>query len=189
VRAEWGTSENNRRARFYELTAAGRKQLRGEVSRWQRIANAVKHVLGPDFAEGRQRKITKGEYVSCDYFATIGARIALGRSFASDECRRPGDAPVVVISHDTWQNDLGGTVGVIGKRIPLNRIPFTVIGVAEPGFDGLMVARNQLVGVSPLDPTTYIAIAIVLGGAATFAAYLPSRRAAIVDPARTLRED
>jgi len=52
VRAEWGTSENNRRARFYELTAAGKKQLRVEVSRWQRIANAVGHVLGPDFAEG-----------------------------------------------------------------------------------------------------------------------------------------
>ena len=51
ISAEWGSSENNRRARFYELTAAGRKQLRVEVSRWQRMANAVKHVLGPEFAE------------------------------------------------------------------------------------------------------------------------------------------
>ncbi len=50
LRAKWGTSENNRRARFYELTATGRKQLQAEVSRWKRIASAVTHVLGPDFA-------------------------------------------------------------------------------------------------------------------------------------------
>jgi PadR family transcriptional regulator PadR len=52
VRAAWGTSENNRRARFYELTALGRKQLQLEVTRWRRIAAAVGHVLGPDLAEG-----------------------------------------------------------------------------------------------------------------------------------------
>lgn len=43
--AEWGTSENNRRAKFYELTAAGRKQLTSEVRTWQRYANAVQLLL------------------------------------------------------------------------------------------------------------------------------------------------
>jgi transcriptional regulator len=52
VSAAWGTSENNRRARYYELTALGRKQLHAEASRWRRIALAVAHVLGPDYAEG-----------------------------------------------------------------------------------------------------------------------------------------
>jgi PadR family transcriptional regulator, regulatory protein PadR len=51
ISAEWGTSENNRRARFYELTALGRKQLRQEAGRWRRLAQAVALVLGPDFAE------------------------------------------------------------------------------------------------------------------------------------------
>jgi transcriptional regulator len=51
IRAEWGISENNRRARFYELTALGRKQLREEAGRWRRLAQAVTLVLGPDFAE------------------------------------------------------------------------------------------------------------------------------------------
>jgi transcriptional regulator len=50
IRAEWGTSDNNRRARFYEITALGRKQLRAEASRWRRIADAMAHVLGPDYA-------------------------------------------------------------------------------------------------------------------------------------------
>src|SRR5829696_9205984 len=48
VRAEWGTSANNRRARFYTLTAAGREQLDAETGRWWRLVEAVGHVLGPE---------------------------------------------------------------------------------------------------------------------------------------------
>ena len=47
VRAEWGVSENNRRARFYELTPAGRKALRSESVVWRRYAEAVFKVLEP----------------------------------------------------------------------------------------------------------------------------------------------
>jgi PadR family transcriptional regulator PadR len=45
IRAEWGTSENNRRARYYRLTAAGRKQLVKEEKNWQRLTYAVGRVL------------------------------------------------------------------------------------------------------------------------------------------------
>jgi PadR family transcriptional regulator, regulatory protein PadR len=47
VDAEWGLSENNRRARYYTLTAAGRGQLRAEESAWRRYAAAVFKVLEP----------------------------------------------------------------------------------------------------------------------------------------------
>jgi transcriptional regulator len=47
VTAEWGVSENNRRARYYELTAAGRKHLKREQSAWHRYAAAVGKVLEP----------------------------------------------------------------------------------------------------------------------------------------------
>ena len=47
IAAEWGTSENNRKARFYTLTRAGRKELRREESEWRRIAAAIMRVLGP----------------------------------------------------------------------------------------------------------------------------------------------
>jgi PadR family transcriptional regulator, regulatory protein PadR len=47
VDAEWGVSENNRRARYYELTTAGRKQLRQESTAWRRYAAAVFQVLDP----------------------------------------------------------------------------------------------------------------------------------------------
>jgi PadR family transcriptional regulator PadR len=47
ITAEWGTSVNNRKARFYSLTAAGRKQLRNESSRWERVARAIAQVMRP----------------------------------------------------------------------------------------------------------------------------------------------
>ena len=43
----WGTSENNRRARYYRLTPAGRRQLAAETSRWQQLARAVGRILNP----------------------------------------------------------------------------------------------------------------------------------------------
>jgi len=46
VKAEWGTSENNRRARFYTLTAAGRKQLTAERAEFERMVGAIHRVLG-----------------------------------------------------------------------------------------------------------------------------------------------
>ena len=45
IRGEWGVSENNRKARFYELSAAGRKRLAAEIDHWERITAAVNLVL------------------------------------------------------------------------------------------------------------------------------------------------
>jgi len=45
IRARWGSSENNRRARFYELTGIGRRQLEDETRSWERLAAAVQQVL------------------------------------------------------------------------------------------------------------------------------------------------
>lgn len=47
IRAKWGTSENNRRARFYSLTAAGQRRLQHERNYWQRLGEVVARVLGP----------------------------------------------------------------------------------------------------------------------------------------------
>ena len=46
LKASWGTSENNRKAKFYQLTAAGRKQLVAEAGRWRQIVEAIGRVMG-----------------------------------------------------------------------------------------------------------------------------------------------
>ena len=54
ISVEGGTSENNRRAKFYRLTAKGRKQLITETSKWDRLAGAIARILRP--AEGEQER-------------------------------------------------------------------------------------------------------------------------------------
>jgi transcriptional regulator len=62
IASEWGVSENNRRARFYNLTGAGWRRLEGEADRWGRMVEAVSNVLGtpagpfPDELDLRPRK-------------------------------------------------------------------------------------------------------------------------------------
>ena len=50
ISAKWGTSSNNRKARFYSLTAAGRKQLVRETTKWKRLARAIGRILEPEAA-------------------------------------------------------------------------------------------------------------------------------------------
>ena len=52
IRSEWGTTENNRRARYYLLTAAGRRHLKEKVAEWERIAGAMNNILGLQPQEG-----------------------------------------------------------------------------------------------------------------------------------------
>jgi PadR family transcriptional regulator PadR len=52
IRAAWGTSENNRRARFYELTHSGRRQLVREAKEWWALSKAIGLVLGPESPVG-----------------------------------------------------------------------------------------------------------------------------------------
>jgi transcriptional regulator len=49
IRAEWGVSENNRKARFYELTPTGRKRLASETANWRQVSSAIDLVLGHTF--------------------------------------------------------------------------------------------------------------------------------------------
>jgi PadR family transcriptional regulator PadR len=52
IKAKWGVSDNNRRARFYELTASGRRQLTRETDQWRKLVAAIGRILGPEEAEG-----------------------------------------------------------------------------------------------------------------------------------------
>ncbi|MGH7466637.1 MAG: PadR family transcriptional regulator [Longimicrobiales bacterium] len=53
VKAEWGLSENNRRARYYTLTAAGRKQLQTETATWERFTGVIARVMAVQTAKAR----------------------------------------------------------------------------------------------------------------------------------------
>src|SRR5215831_1749268 len=52
ISAEWGTSSNNRKARFYQLTKSGRQQLAKEAAKWNRLTAAIGRILGAEAGEG-----------------------------------------------------------------------------------------------------------------------------------------
>jgi hypothetical protein len=77
----------------------------------------------------------RSQYVSGNYFSMFGLRAYAGRAFTSDDDRK-GAEPVVMMSYATWQQKYGADPSVIGSTFILNGLPFTVIGVAPPGFFG-----------------------------------------------------
>src|SRR5262249_55357980 len=75
------------------------------------------------------------EYVTGTYFSTLGVGAFSGRVFAADDDRTSA-APVVVLSHLAWQRVYGADPSVVGSTFVVEGHPFTVIGVAAPGFFG-----------------------------------------------------
>ncbi len=83
-----------------------------------------------------QAEITGGEYVSGEYFQGLGLVPAAGRLIAGDD-DRPGSPPVVVLSYGFAQARFGDAAGAAGRTVWIDNTPFTVIGVAPPGFLGI----------------------------------------------------
>ena len=78
----------------------------------------------------------QGMQVSGSYFPTLGLAPAVGRLFGPEVDEPIGGHPVVVLSHEFWQSDLGGTRDVLGEPLVVNGQPLTIVGVAPAGFRG-----------------------------------------------------
>ncbi len=86
---------------------------------------------------GDQAEIIKGQVVSGGYYAGLRVQPAFGRTI-TDEDDQPGAAPVVVLSHQYWQERFGADPAFIGQPLKLNRQSFTIIGVTPPAFTGTL---------------------------------------------------
>ncbi len=75
-----------------------------------------------------------GAATSANFFDTLGVKPILGRGFAMDE-EQAGHDPVTVLSYGLWQRRYGSDASIVGKTIPLDGKPFTVIGVMPKGFE------------------------------------------------------
>ena len=77
----------------------------------------------------------RSQFVTGNYFSTLGVSAFGGRVFNEDD-DKPASASVIVLSHHTWQSTYGADTSVVGSTFMLDGHPFTVIGVAAPGFFG-----------------------------------------------------
>jgi predicted permease len=103
---------------------------------WTERLNLAQH--------GGETEPVDGMWVSGDYFSTLGVPPLLGRTIGSDDDVKGGgpDGAVAVLSYDMWQRRFGGAANVVGLPIVIERVPFTIVGVAPPGFFGAEVGRT-----------------------------------------------
>jgi len=83
---------------------------------------------------GQPAERIPGLSIGLDFFATLGVRPALGRTFTAEELV-PGHEPVVVLSHSLWQRRFGGDPEVVGRRLRIDGETATVVGVMPDGVD------------------------------------------------------
>ncbi len=82
-----------------------------------------------------QAKPLLGEYVSGNYFQTFGLQAFAGRLFTVTD-DQPNAMPVAVLSYRTWRQDYNSNPSVVGSTLNIETHPFTIIGIAPPGFFG-----------------------------------------------------
>jgi predicted permease len=102
---------------------------------------------------------------SGNYFDVLGVQPFLGRFFHASDEHGPDSAPYVVLSYGYWQSHFQGDRGVVGRTVRLNKLPYTILGVAPRDFRGTelffapslwapIVNEKQITGLTDLDART-----------------------------------
>jgi putative ABC transport system permease protein len=109
-----------------------------------------------NLADGGIKEFVDGIWTTAGIFDTLGVAPLLGRGFTEADDRRGSgpDGPVAVISYGFWQRRFGGAADALGRRLTVERIPFTIVGILPPDFFGPdvghMVDIAIPVGTEPL---------------------------------------
>ena len=88
---------------------------------------------GPDTVS----QMKMGMLVTGNFFRVLGVEPERGRAFRDDEDQVPGRDAVVILGHDLWEKDFGADPAILGRKVRLSGIDFTVIGVAPARFTGM----------------------------------------------------
>jgi predicted permease len=119
---------------FYETVRAQAKSFSG-----------VAGFAGPlemNLSGNGPASIAQGEYVSGDFFSTLGVKMTQGRPLGREEDSRSA-TPAIVLSYSYWQRAFGGDRAAIGRTVRLNNMPVVIAGVAEAGFNSLTPGKTE----------------------------------------------
>jgi len=95
-----------------------------------------------NFSGNGPASIARGEYVSGDYFSTLGLKAYLGRALGPAD-DNPAAAPAIVLNYGYWQRAFGADRSVLDRIVRLNGVEAAIVGVAEPGFNHLTPGKLQ----------------------------------------------
>jgi len=112
-----------------------------DYERDAKLVDAViaEKLTGTALAIGDRAEQTVGSMVSANYFDAMGIRIFMGRGFQPGEDQGRNGHPVTVISYQLWKDRFHSDPNILGKTQAFNALPFTIVGVAAPGFYGTFV--------------------------------------------------
>lgn len=85
-----------------------------------------------------ENRLAFGEVVTANYFSALGIPLSLGRGFSPEHDQGEGGHPVVVISDRLWKHNFGARTDAVGRTLTIKNRPYTVIGVADRSFSGMM---------------------------------------------------
>ncbi len=119
-----------------------------DLTDFRQAIPAFDHIVGlqlipTSLAEGAETRRIVAGLVSADFFNGLGIPLSAGRGFTPDQDRPGADANVVVLSHGLWTSQFGADRGVVGRRVEIGGQPFTIVGVAAPGFAGVLRGIGQ----------------------------------------------
>jgi predicted permease len=100
-------------------------------------AMMCRYRFGPLLNAGGEAEAGAGELVSGNYFPMLGIQAAAGRLFTASDDLHAGAHPYAVLSFSYWQTRFGGDAHVVGQTMRVNNYPLTIVGVAQPGFEGI----------------------------------------------------
>ncbi|HEV2667613.1 MAG TPA: ABC transporter permease, partial [Blastocatellia bacterium] len=89
-----------------------------------------------------QDELVQAGRVSGNFFSELGVGAVAGRTLTEDDDSPTGAQPVAVISYNYWKRRFGLDPDVVGRKVMLDDFPFTIVGVAPPGFFGIEVGSN-----------------------------------------------
>ena len=95
-----------------------------------------------NLAAAGEARYARGNFVSGQFFDTLGLRAIIGRNFTTADDQR-GCPGIAVLSHGFWLNEYGGRSNVVGKTISVDNRPFEILGVLAPGFTGVDVGSDS----------------------------------------------
>jgi predicted permease len=133
----WTTDERNQNSAlgFLQLSPMNYRDLRDKNEAFSGLAAHTGIPLNISVANGEPQQVF-GEIATGNYFAVLGVKPAIGRTFGADEDKNPGERLVAVLGYGEWQKRFGGDPATVGRSLAVNGQAFTIIGVMPKGFKG-----------------------------------------------------
>ncbi|SDF75794.1 ABC transporter permease [Terriglobus roseus] len=139
--SKYGDCDDDNHTRDCAFSVPFYKALRSHTTTFSGLA-AFAGPFEVGFSGNGAANIARGEYVSGDYFSTVGVKTVEGRPLSpADDA--PSASPAIVLDYGYWQRAFGADPSAVGRTIRLNNVDVAIVGVAERSFTSLTPGKSQ----------------------------------------------